>query len=124
LTQLQAWRLEHFGSSEGTGRAADLADWDNDGVLNLLEFAFGLNPTLSDAQLLPTAQIAGGALVIQFTEPANIGGISYSAETANVLTASSWSPVPDTGTPPQHVFIAPIGGATTKFIRLRVDLSP
>jgi hypothetical protein len=41
----EIWRYTHFGISENTGTAADLADFDGDGVVNLLEFAFGSNPT-------------------------------------------------------------------------------
>lgn len=43
------WRFEYFGTTENTGDAADFADTaDNDGLFNLLEFAFGTDPTLPD----------------------------------------------------------------------------
>ena len=41
----QHWRQTHFGSSQATGAALDSADPDRDGLSNLAEFAFGLNPT-------------------------------------------------------------------------------
>ncbi|MDP4610390.1 MAG: S8 family peptidase, partial [Opitutales bacterium] len=47
-TELQSWRLEHFGTSEGTGNYADDADFDNDGNLNLMEFALATDPSISN----------------------------------------------------------------------------
>lgn len=39
-----AWRQTHFGSANNTGDAADAADPDFDGMPNILEYAFGLQP--------------------------------------------------------------------------------
>ena len=41
---LHDWRLHAFGSAISAGTAADTADPDGDGIVNLLEFALGLNP--------------------------------------------------------------------------------
>jgi surface-anchored protein len=41
------WRLENFGSAANTGSGANDQDFDSDGTSNLLEYAFGLNPTAS-----------------------------------------------------------------------------
>lgn len=60
------WRQHYFGSSAGAGNEANTADYDNDGVSNLLEFAFGTNPTTSvtgPPELIYTGSFAGnGAL--------------------------------------------------------------
>ena len=40
----EAWRIAHFGAPSNTGTTADFADFDKDGVINLLKYAFGLNP--------------------------------------------------------------------------------
>ena len=45
FTPIESWRYANFNSYANTGNAADSADWDHDGVLNLMEFAFGTNPT-------------------------------------------------------------------------------
>lgn len=52
LPPLAAWRQTHFGTTANTGNAADDFDADSDGLENLLEFAFGLNPHQADAQNL------------------------------------------------------------------------
>jgi arabinan endo-1,5-alpha-L-arabinosidase len=44
LTQLEAWRQHHFGSTAPDGPTADLADPDGDGKPNLLEYALGTDP--------------------------------------------------------------------------------
>jgi len=44
---IESWRLDHFGNATGTGNRADTADFDSDGKSNLLEFAFGTDPTVS-----------------------------------------------------------------------------
>ena len=45
LTALEIWRFENFGNETGTGNRADNADFDNDGLSNLLEFGLGTSPT-------------------------------------------------------------------------------
>ena len=49
LTPLQQWRLTYFGSTSGTGNAADDADWEGDGLKNIFEYAFNTNPTNASA---------------------------------------------------------------------------
>lgn len=44
-TAAESWRLENFGTAENSGETADTADFDKDGVSNLLERAFGTDPT-------------------------------------------------------------------------------
>jgi len=62
LTALEAWRNTWFGTTSNSGNAADTFDFDNDGLANLLEFAFGLNPTHGDSLMLPQPQVIGGGL--------------------------------------------------------------
>lgn len=45
ITPVEHWRQIHFGSSLNIGTAADTGDFDGDGVVNLLEFAFGTGPS-------------------------------------------------------------------------------
>ena len=51
-TAAEAWRLANFGSIDNTGTGADTANTDGDGLNNLMEFAFGLNPNASDSTAL------------------------------------------------------------------------
>ena len=50
-TPLQAWRAEHFGAPDGSGLHANGADFDNDGVANLVEYVTGTTPTLPETTL-------------------------------------------------------------------------
>ena len=53
LTAPQWWRKTHFDQIGNTGIAADLADPDDDGIANLLERAFNLDPIDPDNSILP-----------------------------------------------------------------------
>lgn len=51
-TFTQAWRFSHFGLTGNSGAAADLADPDHDGLVNLLERAFLMNPAQPDQTIV------------------------------------------------------------------------
>jgi len=53
LTAIQSWRQQHFGSSENSGNAADLATPDGDGISNLVKYALNITPGSSGASGLP-----------------------------------------------------------------------
>jgi hypothetical protein len=53
LTAIQGWRQQHFGSSENSGNAADLATPDGDGIANLVKYALNITPGSSGASGLP-----------------------------------------------------------------------
>lgn len=118
-TPQEAWRQTWFGTTANSGDAADLFDYDKDGLVNLVEFALGLNPRLGSSNQLPLGQITGGNFVTSFQQPVGVSGISYGAEWGTTLNGS-WIPITDTGIPPQHIFSVPIGGRTSLFVRLRV----
>ncbi|MGV3664100.1 MAG: choice-of-anchor D domain-containing protein [Prosthecobacter sp.] len=124
LSQVAGWRQAHFGSSASTGAGADDADFDSDGIPNLIEYALGLNPAQSSPGELPQPVSSGGSFGLGFTSPAGISGVDYGAEWSPSLAGGSWLPVPDTGTPPQHIFSVPISGATQIFLRLKVTPAP
>ena len=46
---LAQWRLDHWGTTNNSGPAANGADPDADGLRNLLEYAMARNPTSGDA---------------------------------------------------------------------------
>lgn len=118
LSSLEDWRQQHFGSPSNSGAGADTNDFDRDGLLNLIEFAFGLDPKNGASIQLPQAQLSGGNLVVQFTEPPGVSGITYGAESSSTLLTASWQPVTDTGIAPQHIFSVPATGNARAFIRL------
>ncbi|MEI6675973.1 MAG: S8 family serine peptidase [Verrucomicrobiota bacterium] len=120
LTQLETWRLTYFGSSANSGLGADINDPDLDGIVNLVEYAFGLNPTVNSAGLLPQGQQKGANFVLEFTEPAGVDGFIYGAECSSTLLPNSWTPVPDTGSGTLHSFGVPNSTRPGSFMRLKV----
>jgi hypothetical protein len=73
-----------------------LGDPDQDGISNLLEYAFGLNPQISSSSAnLPhagTRDIAGDTyLTLSYTRPKSAGGLGYIVEFSNdpAMTAAS-----------------------------------
>lgn len=117
---LEMWRQNYFGTTENTGNAADAFDFDKDGLANLIEFAFGLNPTQNSAGLLPQPQNAGATMVTAFDQPAGITGITYTAEKSATLLPGSWTPIADTGAGSQHIFSVPVIPGEKMFVRLKV----
>ena len=104
--------------------ALPTADADLDGLLNIVEYAFGLNPTSGTSVLLPQAQRVGNNFVVSFQTPnvfPPITGITYGAEWSTDLNPNTWTNVPDTGTEGTHTFSVPIGTHTRIFMRLTVD---
>lgn len=116
----ESWRHTHFGSTGGSGNAADSFDFDNDGLVNLLEYAFGLNPVQAGSVQLPQGQRVGDTFQITFDTPSGVTGIVYEAEWSSTLQPGDWTPVPDTGSAPQHVFSVPVSGSLPIFVRLKV----
>ena len=64
-------------------------DPDNDGMLNLLEFAFGLNPTKPDVIPL-TAQKNENQFLLTYTRPYALQNINYMVEYSDDMTTNSW----------------------------------
>ena len=120
LTPLETWRQTYFGSPANSGNGANGFDFENDGISNLIEFAIGGNPIQNSTHLLPKAQVVGGNLVLTLTQPVGVSGITYGAEWSTTLLPGSWTPITDTGAPPQHTFSAPIGSNRRMFMRLTV----
>ena len=120
LTALETWRLQYFNITTNTGDAADTFDYDHDGLVNIVEYAFGLNPTQGGSLALPQPNLTVGVFGASFTQPAGVSGITYRAEWSATLATASWIPVPDTGTGMTHTFTIPIGSNTRMFMRFVV----
>lgn len=126
VTAQQGWRHQHFNSADNTGDAADLADFDKDGLLNLMEFAFDLDPKSGNAAngtaKLPEPVVEGEYLVIRFTPPAAgvAAGLTYGAQASATLEANSWTPVSNTGTGGEHEYKIPINGEL-RFMKVTVN---
>jgi uncharacterized repeat protein (TIGR03803 family) len=87
LTPVQSWRMENFGTADNAAAAANSADPDADGVINVLELAFGTDPNDAVSGPRPLEYIgtlAGGGTVGKRGQPV-IQFDSPGAETAQVL---------------------------------------
>jgi hypothetical protein len=120
LTAMDAWRIRNFGIAATTDDAADFADCDHDGIVNLVEYAFGLDPNKNSAGKLPQARRIGDRIVLEFSRPQGVSGIGYGAEWSPNLQPGSWQEVPDSGSGDAHVFSIPVDAAPSMFLRLRV----
>ena len=121
-----AWRLLHFGPAANDPAAADAADWDFDGLTNLLEYSLALDPA-SPSSVSPPAPPAGSLVLTYVPNPA-APDVNYFVESSTDLTAWSSSHVvsiaPPPGSPPGALSFRaapPPGGDVRVFLRLRVE---
>ncbi len=126
LTPLENWRLNYFGTTANAGHAANAADYDSNGIPNLVEYAFGLDPTAAASRQIPQAGFSGSNFGFAFSEPAGISGITYGAEWTQLLNPPIWAPIADTGSGAAHTFSVAAGSLPLLFVRLKVTvpLSP
>lgn len=115
-TALESWRFQYFGTIEDTGNAANTADPEQDGIPNLIEFAFGLHPLLCNAGQLPKCTVSDGNLTIEFPEPSGVSGITYGAESSTNLI--NWASVTNSGTGTTNTFTVSVGSQPKGFLRL------
>ncbi|MCC6353558.1 MAG: hypothetical protein IT577_06710 [Verrucomicrobiae bacterium] len=120
MTSLQGWRLAHLGTVENAGAAADAADFEGDGVPNLLEFAFGLDPRRHDAAGLPRPAQSGGQFGFDLVEPSGMQGIAYGADISEDLV--HWTPVADGGAGTSHSFRVSMSSVARLFMRQTVSV--
>ena len=113
-TPLEAWRIAYFGSADDSGDGANDADTELDGIKNLIEYGFGLDPTMASLSNLPAPVVGPTTATYSFTEPSGVAGITYGMKTSTNLI--DWDPVTDTGSAGAHVFEVPIGPNGNAFV--------
>jgi hypothetical protein len=88
-TAIETWRFANFGTASNS---IDLADANNDGEANLLEYATAQNPNTSSLVTLSAARTAG-AVEITYTrsKAAFNGGMTFAVEWSDTLATDSWS---------------------------------
>lgn len=130
-TAQESWRLQYFGTVQDTGTAADFVDANNDGEVNLIEFATGQNPYTN--RRVSTPLVRNGAS-LEFTysrsNAALADGLTFTVEWSDTLAAGSWSSAGvveqiqnDNGTA-QTVKATVSSGAGKRFLRLKVAGTP
>jgi hypothetical protein len=125
-TALESWRYTYWSTIANSGNAANTADPDGDGLANLLEYALGGDPTVSNVSILPTVATttSGSSTYLTLTFTPQRSDVTYTVEASNNL--STW---PDTtvltglavGTPTTHTDTVALGAGTKRFLRLKVS---
>ena len=85
----ESWRMQYFNTTTANGNAADLADPDGDGLVNLLEYATLSNPTSSNAQAATLIK-QGATMTFTYTKNPNAIDVTYIVEWSDSLTGQ-WS---------------------------------
>jgi hypothetical protein len=114
------WRLAY---PELVGAAGEPdADFDGDGVANLIEHALGTDPVSAGDHALPVVGVQpDGRLTLTFTRAR--ADLTYVVEGSSDLV--TWSPVAtNPGTVGQSVTVADTTTASRRFLRLRVSIAP
>jgi len=128
LTPTEEWRLTYFQTISNTGAAADLANPQNDGIVNLLKFATNMNPTQS-GRMPGVLDNSGENLVFTYSrsKAAVLDGVTFTVEWSNTLASDDWhqdgvlQTEEDRGETHQVTASLPAGNQPAKFVRLRVE---
>ena len=101
-----------------------LNDFDHDGIPELLEMAFGLNPKQPDA--LPPTVNEGGYLTITITK---YPGVTYEVQTATTPDAPAFSPTTTTVLVDNPTMLKVrdnilIGTPPARYLRVKVTAAP
>jgi hypothetical protein len=132
LNMQQGWRQTYFGSPVNEGNAADTFDHDGDGIVNLLEWATGLNPT-TNSTLPASSTVNGTDLEFHYTRlvAAVAAGAVFTVEWNDSLSPLGWSSagvveiiLSNNGTTQQVKATLPSGSSGKRFVRLRVNGAP
>ncbi|HWX20342.1 MAG TPA: DUF5060 domain-containing protein [Candidatus Binatia bacterium] len=91
---IDQWRFANFGTIGNTGNAADGADPDHDGLLNIFEYAFNTNPNIPNPSPITNA-VTNNHLTVTFkrTHPAPTD-ISYLFDVTDNPGSGVWQSGP------------------------------
>ena len=124
-TPVEQWRYTTFGANANDPAAADLADWDHDGVPNLIEYALGMSATTADRSSLPAPLTVNGHLALSYVPSAS--DLTYAVESSTDLmhwSSTDVEPVVIANpVPPNRLtfqYHQPLSLSGPVFLRLRV----
>lgn len=125
---LSIWRYENFGTYDDTGDAADSADFDKDGIKNLMEYALGTVPTdrnTPSQEILDEVEVAGKTyLSLKVNRVEAKADIDYIFESGDNL--SDWDEeavtlITNSATEIEARDNVAIADSDRRFLRLRVE---
>lgn len=110
-TPWQNWQAAHFPADTNSAAiAGDAADIDLDGIINLLEYAFGGDPHLRDVAILPIPSVVAGKLTLTFTRTLAHTDLTMTVQGADTL-AGPWT---DLATSVNGTAFVPLAGSVTE----------
>ena len=114
-----SWLSTYFTTGERANRsiAGDLSDPDRDGIVNLLEYAFGFDPEKDSSAQMPKVGKSGSNATLSF--PASRAGLTYSVEMSSDLETWSTSGVTLTTNGSTKTATYPMSGGKA-FLRIMV----
>ena len=92
VTPAELWRFQNFGIITNTGIAADSFDPDHDGVVNMLERAFNLNPNQPALPFLTAGTGTSGLPLIRRTGQPAVFSIQYLRRKASANSCLTYTP--------------------------------
>lgn len=131
LFNLEDWRARHFAGSGGSIDSFAAADIGNAGIVQLLRYGFGLDPTnpRATAGHLPAVEVEGGHLVLRYHEARAAVDLDFAVELSNDLlgwhsaTAAEIQQLPADQASPQlrtYRSIKPVTEAAFRYMRVQV----
>jgi uncharacterized repeat protein (TIGR02543 family) len=145
LTPIESWRNTNFSQTASSGDAADTADPDGDGIVNLMEYALtdtgtSLDPDVASTVGLPTVTVESSKLKMAFKRNTSATDVKYEIQASTNLTdwttiatwgvgATEWTEVASgasaSESPAGTVSVTDsteIASGTPRFLRLKVTL--
>ncbi|MBX3738732.1 MAG: hypothetical protein KF715_18715 [Candidatus Didemnitutus sp.] len=103
-----SWLVDNFTPTEiaDPTQTGPNADYDHDGLSNLVEYALGLNPKAASPAGAPALTLENGQWTLTYTRPANRTDVTYAVQFSTNLT--SWS-----ATGVTHTLVSTVGGVAT-----------
>lgn len=95
VSAIGQWRSNYFGATENQGDGSDNADPDADGLVNLLEFSLGLDPTRSQNSPIRAHKPSGSGTFEYYYQRNRLaveGGVGFIVEWSDNMEEGSWSP--------------------------------
>lgn len=128
---LSGWRDDFFGITANQGPAADDADWDGDGIPNLIEYATGSFPTLAETPI--ALKVSENQVTCGFSRQAAAADVTLSIQACGTLSGpwetfwtSTGAAMSSTDLVQRLEVIDPQATSNTKsrFYRLRAERVP
>ncbi len=128
---IDEWRSDKFAAAANTAPATDLADWEGDGVRNLMEYALNLEPLLPDGSAQPPVTIEDGYLTLSYVPKSWATDLTYLVEASADLVSWSAADVENVDVenrePPDRITMRyknPVNSGSRAWLRLSIVRAP